>query len=82
MLYILVTYFVDLFTKKLWHMYYCLQGLNLKYKMTMTNGESIFFKHFSADEFCKWYEILLLIIFYYIFVISEGYIAMCQLEGC
>ena len=31
----------------------CFQGLKLRYHMELTNGETFWRKHFSADEQCK-----------------------------
>ena len=30
------------------------QGMYVNFELTLTNGDSLFFKHFSADEFCKY----------------------------
>ena len=30
------------------------QGLEMSYRITMTNGYSYWYKHFSADEFCEY----------------------------
>ncbi|MPC34657.1 Transmembrane protein 145 [Portunus trituberculatus] len=30
------------------------KGLEMRYKLTMTNGYSYWYKHFSADEFCEY----------------------------
>ena len=30
-----------------------ISGMRLDFELTMTNGDGLFFKHFSADEHCK-----------------------------
>ena len=32
------------------------QGMEMRYRLTMTNGDSYWYKHFSADEFCEYYN--------------------------
>jgi len=35
--------------------YMSFQDIVIKYQLLMTNGDDFFHKHFSADEFCKYY---------------------------
>ena len=44
------------------NMFFC-QGLLIKYRLEMTNGENYWGKHFSADERCMYWPFKIVILY-------------------